>query len=331
MHIKSNREYQVQGFSRKRSDHPVAQYRRPFWFPAPSYYILAVVAAIASFFFVWEILHDGDEETSWVAAGIGASLVLSGAVITREIFFRKARNRFLLAERQLDYNLKFFPPPPPRTDDGAVKLTLESNAAIIRQIQKKSEAARVLGKFSSGHLEVFEVCNEYLAINEKQLGTVGIGSPRLAGLRRGRDVVSKLHHYHLLSWAEIESRSLTHKAKNYATISEKLNTAQEALDVLNSALQFYPNEARLRESEVVLKEFVASIKVSHWIEQAERATFKGNYKRAVSLYRDALFFLAREAVKTDEHEAIAAKINAEIESLRDLAAKKEINKRFKKT
>jgi hypothetical protein len=35
---------------------------------------------------------------------------------------------------------------------------------------------------------------------------------------------------------------LTQKAKNYATISEKLNTAQEALTVLDSALQFYPNE-----------------------------------------------------------------------------------------
>jgi hypothetical protein len=75
-----------------------------------------------------------------------------------------------------------------------------------------------------------------------------------------------------------------------------------------------------------LKDFIASIKVSHWIEQAERAAFKGNYKRAVSLYRDALFFLAREEVKTDEREAIAGRINSEIESLRQLSAKKELDK-----
>ena len=330
MNIKSNREYPSRGFAPEKSDRVVAPYRRPFWFPASSYYVLAAAAAIAFFFFVWGILQEGDDETPWVVAGIGACFVLGGAAAVREIFLRKARNRFLLAERQLENNLKNFPAPI-RTGDEAVKLTLESNAAIVKQIQKKSEAARVLGKFSSGHLEVFEVCNEYLSINEKQLGTIGVGSPRLPGLLRGRDVVGALHRYHLLSWAEIEARSLTQKARNYVTISEKLNTAQEALGVLNSALQFYPGETRLKESEAVLKEFISSIKVSHWIEQAERATFKGNYKRAISLYRDALFFLAREPVETKDHQAIAEKINAEIESVRGLAAKKEINKGFSKS
>ena len=67
-----------------------------------------------------------------------------------------------------------------------------------------------------------------------------------------------------------------------------------------------------------IKTFIASIKVSHWIEQAERAAFKGSYKRAVSLYRDALFFLAREDVNAAEREAVAEKINLEIEKLREL-------------
>ena len=147
--------------------------------------------------------------------------------------------------------------------------------------------------------------------------TVGVGSPRLAGLRRGREIVGELHHFHLLSWAELEARAWSQKARNYATMAEKLNAAQEALSILDSALQFYPSEPRLTESESAIKTFIASIKVSHWIEQAERAAFKGNNKRAVSLYRDALFFLAREDVNTVEREAIAKKINAEIENLRD--------------
>ncbi|HLM60439.1 MAG TPA: hypothetical protein VK308_06535, partial [Pyrinomonadaceae bacterium] len=261
----------------------------------------------------------------WMVAGIGASLVLGSAVVMREIFLRKARNRYLLAERKLDYNIRNFPIPP-RSQIEENKLTLEKNAAIVKNIQKKSQAARVLGKISSGHLEVFEICNEYLSITERQMETIKAGSPRIAGIRRGREIVGELHRFHLLSWAEIESRILTQKAKNYATISEKLNTAQEALTILDSALQFYPNEPQLTESESALKDFIASIKVSHWIEQAERAAFKGNYKRAVSLYRDALFFLAREDVKTDEREAIAGKINFEIESLRRLSAKKELDK-----
>lgn len=156
--------------------------------------------------------------------------------------------------------------------------------------------------------------------------TAGTGSPRLAGFRRGREIVGEIHRYHLLLWAEIEAKSLTQKAKNYATISEKINTAQEALSVLNSALQFYPDEPQLMESEAVLKNFISSIKVSHWIEQAERSAFKGNYKRAVSLYRDALFFLAREDVKSEERDMIAENINFEIDLLREKLGKKEIYK-----
>ncbi len=325
MNGRGDGEYPIQKFSaRNQRRFPDQPFRRPFWLTASSYYVLAAAVAIALFFLVWGIFHEGDEETPLMAAGIGASLVLGGAVVVREIFLRKARNRFLLIERNLDQNVKQIPLPLRPTRD-ANKLSLEKNAAIVKNIREKSEAARLLGKMSAGHLEVFEICSQYLSLTEKQMETVGVGSPRIAGLRRGREIVGELHRHHLLAWAEIEARTLTQKAKNYVTISEKLDTAQEALNVLNSALQFYPNDPQLTESETVLKDFIASIKVSHWIEQAERAAFKGNSKRAVSLYRDALFFLDREDVKTEEREAIAERINFEIESLRKLSAKKEIN------
>lgn len=328
MNGKGDGEYPIQKFSAKNQGRfPDQPFRRPFWLTASNYYVLAVAAAIALFFLVWGIFHEGNEETPLMAAGIGACLVLSGAVVMREIFLRKARKRFLLVERNLDRNLKQIPLPLQRPTKDANKLSLEKNAAIVKSIQQKSEAARLLGRMSAGHLEVFEICSQYLSLTEKQMETVRVGSPRIAGLRRGREIVSELHRLHLLAWAEVEARTLTQKAKNYVTISEKLDTAQQALTVLNSALQFYPNEARLIESETVLNDFIASIKVSHWIEQAERAAFKGNSRRAVSLYRDALFFLDREGVKTEERDAIAEKINFEIESLRKLPAKKEINKK----
>lgn len=315
-----SRENQIQRISQRKNERLAGEYRRPFWLLASNYYILATTVTIALFFLVWTILSEGSEEIPLVVAGIFAGAALGSAVAVREIFLKKRRNRYLLAERTLDYNVRDFSAQT-RFGDGANKLTLEKNAAIVKEIQKKSEAARILGTISGGHLEVIEVCRNYLSIAEKQMETVGAGSPRLAGLRRGREIIGELHRFHLLSWAEIESRALTQKAKNYVTISEKLNTAQEALTVLDSAMQFYPNEPRLTESESALKEFIASIKVSHWIEQAERSAFKGNYKRAVSLYRDALFFLAREDVKAESRDAIADKINAEIESLREISAK----------
>jgi tetratricopeptide (TPR) repeat protein len=203
------------------------------------------------------------------------------------------------------------------------KLTLEKNAAILRNIERKSEAARVLGKLPDAHWEVFEICNEYLQITERELHTVGVGSPRLPALRLGREKIQELHKFHLLTWASVETKTLTQEARIRATIAEKLETAQKALAVLDSALRFYPNETELTESATAVEEFIASIKISHWIEQAERSAFKGNYKRAVSHYRDALFYLARENVRSEEREMIAEKINAEIEKLREISSEKD--------
>jgi hypothetical protein len=294
-------------------------YRRPFWLPAPAYYILAAAISTAIFFLVWGILHEG-EEMPWVPAGILASITIATAVVLREIFLRRARNQFLRAQKRLDFNLTSAVQHKSKDSN---KLTLEKNAAILRNIERKSEAARVLGKLPDAHWEVFEICNEYLQITERELQTVGVGSPRLPALRLGREKIHELHKFHLLTWAAVETKALTQEARIRATIAEKLETAQKALAVLDSALQFYPNDSELTESAAAVEEFIASIKVSHWIEQAERSAFKGNYKRAVSHYRDALFYLARENVRNDEREMIAEKINEEIEKLREITTAKD--------
>ncbi len=325
MNDRISRQYQVKKLSQTNDERLEVQYRRPFWLPVTGYYALAAAASVAFFSFIWLILHEGNEDAPIIAAFIGGGCVLGSSIIAREIFLKKARRQFLLAERKLDYTLNSVPYQT-RITGGQNKLSLEKNAEIVKEIKRKSAAAQVLSNLSNGHLKVLETCSEYLSTVEKQMETVGVGSPRLAGLRRGREIVGELHHLHLLAWAEIESRAWSQKSRGCVTISEKLNAAQEALSVLESALQFYPSEPRLTDSESAIKTFIASIKVSHWIEQAERAAFKGSYKRAVNLYRDALFFLAREDVSPVEGDVIAGKINSEIEKLRGLTeqGKKEI-------
>lgn len=315
---KPNNSYQTQRFAARKIGRNSNKYRRPFWLPASSYYILATAIAIAFFFFLWGILHEGGEDMPWIMAGIGASILLIGAVVLREIILKRARNNFLLAQKRLDNNLNQVAPQVSANSD-ANKLSIHQNAEIIKAIQKKSQAARVLGKLSEGHLEVFEMCCEYLAVNKNQLGTVGQGSPRLAALLRGREIAQDLHHFHLLAWAELESRSFSQEAKSRAIISEKLEMSQKALTVLDFALQFYPNEPQLVESDELLKEFAASIKISHLIEKAEQAVFKRSYKLAINHYRDALFFLARENAGREEKEIIAERINSEIEKIRELS------------
>ena len=291
------------------------QHRRPFWLPASNFYILAASVAIAFFFLVWGILNEGSaDETPWIPAGLGAAMVLSAAVIVREIVLREARRRFLSSQRQMDESLR-----------GVVhrvreheqpKLTLERNAAILHEISRKSEAAKVLGRFAEGHREVFELCDEYLVAVTKELPTVGVGSPRIAALHRGTKVAAGFHHYHMLQWAEIETRELTREASKRDKISSKLESAQSALEVVDFALRSYPDEAALLDSRHVLLELVSTIKASDLIERAEKAAFKGNAKRALGLYQDALFLLQRQ--DPEMQREVTVHVNEQIDTLRRL-------------
>ena len=290
----------------------ISKSRRPFWLPASNYYVLATAVSAAVFFLIWGILHDEGEDAPWITAGISASLLLCVAVILREVILRRARSRFLIQQRNMD---NFVHGVQARIGDSRHpnKLTLEKNAAILREIRKKSDAANILSTLSAGHREVFELCSGYLARNETELKTVSAGSPRLAALLKGRSSAAEMHKYHLLKWAEIEARSLTGEVKSRANITKKVEAAQNALNVIESALESYPAETSLLQSHELLREMVVSIKVSNLVEKAERAAFKGDYAKAKSLYHDALFYMSRDNVQSPDREQAAKQINAEIE------------------
>ncbi|MBC7901153.1 MAG: hypothetical protein H7070_14000 [Saprospiraceae bacterium] len=290
--------------------------RRPFWLPASNYYILTIAVTIGFFFLVWGVLHEGMGEAPWITAGFGASIILGAAVFLREVILRNARNRFLVTQRKLDKSLRGISARFP-DERNSSKLTLERNAAILAEIRQKSAAAKVLGKFSAGHKEVFELCEEYMFAAAQELPNVGIGSPRLPALRKGNDLAVEYHRYHLLQWAEIEARTLTQDAKSRGKVKEKLDKAKKALAVVDFALGSYPGERTLLESHEVLEDFLTSIKVSNSVEKAERAYFKGNFEQSASLYQDALFDLSRREGGKDRKLA-AEKIHSELDKIRQI-------------
>ena len=293
--------------------------RRPFWLSAVNYYILALSVAAALFFLLWGMLHDGGEETPWVTAGLAACIVVAGAVFLREFIFRISYNRQIAQQRRMDMNLKGIGAPQSRSDN---KLTLQKNASLLHEIKRKSDAAKILGRLPEAHREVFEMCGRYLSVNSKELATVSAASPRLTALLKGRDLAENYHKFHLLQWAEIEARSFSAEAKQQTRTSQKIESAQKALNAINSALHFYPNEVNLKQSSEALIEFIASIKMENWIERAERASFKGNHRQARKLYQDALFFLDREGRQLLDSKEIADKLTQEIEKIDQLEAEK---------
>lgn len=288
---------------------------QPFYLPAANYYVLTFAIGTGIFFVVWGLLHDTGDEMPWVSAGIAFSLIVGGAVVVREVLIRRARKRFEVTKREMDNQLaeamiKV------RTTGRAPKLSLEQNQLLLAEIAKKSEAARVLGRFAEAHREVFELCSRYILVAERELPQVNIGSPRLPALRKGATTASKVRRQHVLAWAQIETSRLTQLARASDRSVERIASVQEAISVIDTAISHCPDELSLDDTRSLLNEMLASVRVAHFEERAERAIFNGQRREAMAYYRDALFHLGRENSGSVERDAKAEEIQGRMEKLR---------------
>jgi hypothetical protein len=278
--------------------------------PSTSGYMAAAGATAAALFFVlWWVLHNSSDEAPWVPAGLAASVVMLVAVAAREVVMRRAWTRYILEQSNHDQPVK-----------GARKRSSssasnDSHSAALRALSKQCAEADATGALPEAHLGAYHACKEFLASAEESLRSASSAERRVA-LRAGQEHARALQKHHLLKWARNSSRALTHEAQRRVSFSDKIETAIRALDVIDAARKVYPNEIELHESELAVREFVASVKVARWVELAERAAFKQQYKRAIDRYRDALFYLARETMKDEVRAEAAERIGREIELLR---------------
>jgi len=277
------------------------------------YLISALVIAVGLFFGLWWILVSGGDEAPWLPAGLAASVVLLVALSAREVVMRRAWTRYLLENgiRERPSSRSYTPG---RSQKRGFSSSLHS--AALRAIQKQSSAADAPGSSPEMHLDVAQLCHDYLASTDEAIKSGSYGSDKGIAIRAGQERVRALHRHHLLTWARAQSQSLTHEAQQRARHFDKIETATRAIDCIDSVLRVYPDEAELNESRVALAEFIASVKVAHWIELAERSAFKGHHRRAIDRYRDALFYLNQDVVKAEVRAAGTEKIEGEIAKLK---------------
>ena len=274
------------------------------------YLMAAIVAAVALFFGLWWMLVSGGDEAPWIPAGLAASVVLLVALSAREVVMRRAWTRYLL-----DQGSKSSVRKSGEHKRASVKTHSSSLlAAASRNIQRQSGEADAASN-PEQHFEVFQLCQDYLAATDEALRSNSFPSEKRNSIRSGQERVRALQKHHLLTWARDSSRTLTYEAQQRSRTSERIESANRALHCLESALQYYPQEADLRESRVAIREFIASVKVAHWVELAERSAFKGHYRRAIDRYKDALFYLSREEIKEESKAASSERISREIELL----------------
>jgi hypothetical protein len=276
------------------------------------YLISAILIAVGVFFGLWWILVSGGDEAPWLPAGLAASVVLLVALSAREVLMRRAWTRYLL-----EHGISERPSSRSHASSRGQKRGFSSSfhSAALRAIQKQSSAADAPSSTPEMHLDVAQLCHDYLTSTDEAIKSGSHGSEKGIAMRAGQERVRALHRHHLLIWARAHSQSLTREAQQRARHFDKIETATRAIECLDSVLRIYPDEAELSESKVALAEFIASVKVAHWMELAERSAFKKHYRRAIDRYRDALFYLTQDAVKEEVRIAGTEKIEGEIAKL----------------
>jgi hypothetical protein len=278
--------------------------------PSVSGYMTAAAAASAALFFVlWWMLQG--EESPWVPAGLAASVVMLVAASARVMVMRRARTRYIHEQdrRQWDGRSKSQP------SGKASSRSAAMHTAALRALQKQSAEADAHDSPPEVHRELYDLCAEYLTGADQAWRSPRLSPEGRLALRAGQERVRTLQRHHLLTWARVSALTLTREAQHRARLYEKIETANRALDCIDSALKVYPEEEELNRSARAVREFIISSRVAHWVELAERAAFKGHYRRAIDCYRDALFYLTRDGPDHDR-EGGADRISREIELLR---------------
>lgn len=277
------------------------------------YLTVAIVVAAGLFFLLWWMAVRGGDEAPWLPAGLAASVVLLVALSAREVVMRRAWTRYLL-----DHGISQKQTTHPRSGSSRSQkkgFSASLHSAALRTIQKQATVADLPGSTPEAHLDVAHLCHDYLSSTDEAMRSGRLGSEKGIAIRAGQERVRALHKHHLLTWARGHARALTHEAQQRARTFDKIETANKALECIDSALRVYPNEPELNDSKLAIGEFIASVKVAHWVELAERSAFKGHYRRAIDRYRDALFYLNQDVVKEDVRAAGTEKIEGQIAEL----------------
>ncbi|HEV7395488.1 MAG TPA: hypothetical protein VGN86_03165 [Pyrinomonadaceae bacterium] len=281
------------------------------------YMVVAVTIALILFFAVWWGLASVGDEAPWVPAGLASSVCLLIAFSAREVLMRRAWTRYLLELDQHEHKPRERSTSATATTETAKRMQSSGvHAAALRNLQKQSAEADSPNSGADIHLELFHACQEYLNTTDETLRSSNVSTETRVAIRAGHEKVKALQKHHMLIWARDASMSLTREAQQRGRMSDKIETANRAMDCLDTALKVYSGEPELEASKLAIREFIASVKVAHWVELAERSAFKGHYKRAIERYKDALFYLSRETVKEDVRSAGAERIMREIELLR---------------
>src|SRR5690349_24615486 len=131
------------------------------------YLICAIVIALALFFGLWWVLVRGGDEAPWLSAGLASSVVLLVALSAREVVMRRAWTRYLL-ENGIHDTRRGVHSSSRSTSSSKKGFSSSVHSAALRSIQKHSAAADSPTSTPEAHLDVAQLCHDYIARSEER-------------------------------------------------------------------------------------------------------------------------------------------------------------------
>lgn len=109
-----------------------------------------------------------------------------------------------------------------------------------------------------------------------------------------------------------ESRQALEKVKLAATLNAKVSALSKVILKVADYRKIYPNDNDLRIIENGLRKTVQEIQLTTYLDIAKKSEFKGNKKKALDNYYEALYFLQHDDIddtlQSDAINTIEAKI-----------------------
>jgi len=115
---------------------------------------------------------------------------------------------------------------------------------------------------------------------------------------------------------EIAENALT-KAEVATTTRTKVNAINKALLKIREMQKQLEEASSLDDLEKKLNTFIHKTQIDSFINEAKKAEFKGNNKKAIDQYQEALYFLKTDNVDDIQQQKEISEIEANIERLKN--------------
>jgi len=111
---------------------------------------------------------------------------------------------------------------------------------------------------------------------------------------------------------EVVEKALS-KAKIASTVNTSITHANKALFEIQEKRQKLTDSSKLNQLESQVRKFIHETRLNAYLEAARKAEFKGQKKKALDQYQEALYFLRNDkiddSVQAEEIKEIEAKIS----------------------